>query len=57
MNQIPSKGRGWYDCYVYDDIVMIYKIEGQYVRLSRLGTPRELEKEWQKFLEKYVKQT
>ncbi len=45
VNSIPAQGSGWYDCYVYDDIVMIYKIEGQYVKLSRLGTPKYLEKE------------
>jgi addiction module RelE/StbE family toxin len=45
VNRIPAQGMGWYDCYVYDNIIMIYKIEGQYVKLSRLGTPEELEKE------------
>ena len=44
VNRIPAEGKEWYDCYVYDDIIMIYKIQGQYVKLSRLGTPKELEK-------------
>ena len=45
VNPLIARGQGWYDCYVYDDIILIYKIEGQYVKLSRLGTPKELEKE------------
>lgn len=45
VNRIPAQGEGWYDCYVFDDIILIYKIEGQYVKLSRLVTPKELEKE------------
>lgn len=45
VNRIPDKGLGWYDCYVYADIIMIFKIEGQYVKLSRLGFPKDLEKE------------
>ena len=45
VNRITDKGTGWYDCYIYADIVMIYKIEGQYIKLSRLGTPKDLEKE------------
>ena len=45
VNRLPAQGQGWYDCYVFEDIIMIYKIQGQYIKLSRLGTPRELEKE------------
>ncbi len=45
VNALLTHGQGWYDCYIYDDIIMIYKIEGQYVKLTRLGTPKELEKE------------
>ena len=45
VNRIPAQGQGWYDCYVFEDIIMIYKIQGQYVKLSRLGIPKELEKE------------
>lgn len=44
VNRLVKRGEGWFDCYVYDDIIMIYKIEGQYIKLSRLGTPQELEK-------------
>jgi mRNA interferase YafQ len=44
VNTLLARGTGWYDCYVYDDIIMIYKVEGQYVKLIRLGTPKELEK-------------
>ncbi|MBC8379351.1 MAG: type II toxin-antitoxin system mRNA interferase toxin, RelE/StbE family [Planctomycetes bacterium] len=45
VNRIPAQGPGWYDCYVFEDIIMIYKIQGRYVKLSRLGTPKKLQKE------------
>ncbi len=45
VNRLINMGEGWYGCYVFDDIIMIYKIQGQYVKLSRLGTPKELGKQ------------
>jgi len=45
VNRIVSQGPGWYICYVLDDIVMTYKIEGQYIKLSRIGFAKELGKE------------
>lgn len=45
VNRIPAQGQGWYVCYFYKEYVVIYKLEKQYVKLSRLGAPKELEKE------------
>ena len=45
VNKLAARGKGWFDCYVYEEIVMIYKIEGQYVTLSRIGTCKELYEE------------
>ncbi len=45
FNRLIAKGEGWHDCYVFEDIVMIYKVQGQYVRLSRIGTCEELYEE------------
>ena len=42
VNRIPAEGVGWYVCYFYKDFILIYKVEGQYVKLSRLGTAKEL---------------
>lgn len=44
-HRLVSEGEGWFCCFVFEEIIMIYKIQGQYVKLSRLGTPKELEKE------------
>ena len=44
-NKLMARGEGWYDCYIYEDIVMLYKIQGQYVKLSRIGTCENLYKE------------
>lgn len=44
-NRLNAKGVGWYDCYVYLDIVMIYCIMGERVIFSRLGKCSELYKE------------
>ena len=43
-NRLNAKGIGWYDCYVYRDIVMIYRITGERVIFSRLGKCSELYK-------------
>lgn len=44
LNRVLAAGEGWYACYFYDEYVLLYKTEGQYVKLARLGTPEELEK-------------
>lgn len=44
VNSIPSLGQGWFDCYLTNDIIMIYKIEGQSVQLFALGTAKDLYK-------------
>lgn len=43
-HRLVNEGEGWFCCYIYEDIIMIYKVQGQYIKLSRLGTPGELEK-------------
>ncbi len=45
VNRIPAQGQGWHVCYFYEEYILIYKVERRYVKLSRLGTPKELEKE------------
>jgi mRNA-degrading endonuclease YafQ of YafQ-DinJ toxin-antitoxin module len=45
VNKLAARGEGWFDCYVYEEIVIIYKIWGQYVTLSRIGTCEELYEE------------
>jgi mRNA-degrading endonuclease YafQ of YafQ-DinJ toxin-antitoxin module len=42
VNKLAACGEGWFDCYVYEEIVIIFKIRGQYVTLSRIGTCEEL---------------
>lgn len=44
-HRLINEGEGWFCCFIFEDIIMIYKVQGQYVRLSRIGTPKELEKE------------
>ena len=44
VNRLTAQGEGWYACYFYEDFVMIYKIQGQYIKLSRIGTAKELGK-------------
>lgn len=44
INRLLSQGQGWYGVYLFEGVIMIYKIQGQYVRLSRLGTAKELGK-------------
>lgn len=44
-HRLMNEGEGWYYCYIYDDIVMIYKVQGHYVRLSRIEAAGKLEKE------------
>lgn len=42
VNQLKTQGEGWFDCYIYEDIVMIYKIQGQSVKLTRIGFTKDL---------------
>ncbi len=42
VNRITAYGTGWFDCYVYKDIVMVYKVRGQRVMLISIGTPKDL---------------
>lgn len=41
VNKLPSSGPGWYDCYLYGEIVMIYRVYGQCVFLLAVGYPNE----------------
>ena len=42
VNRLIKRGEGWYDCYINSDIVMIYKIQGQYVKLTAIGYTIEM---------------
>ena len=44
INKLSAKGIGWYDCYIYQDIVMIYRTDSDRVIFSRLGKCSELYK-------------
>lgn len=36
-NRLIKRGEGWFDCYITSDIVMIYRIQGQSVKLTAIG--------------------
>ncbi len=42
VNKVTSAGPGWYDCYLYEDIVMVYKIQGQRIVLATIGFSSEI---------------
>ncbi len=42
VNRVVSAGPGWYDCCLYEDIVMVYKIQGQRVVLATIGFSSEI---------------
>ena len=42
VNRIIAAGPGWYDCYLYEDIVLVYKIQGQRVLLATIGFSKEI---------------
>lgn len=42
VNKIAALGEGWYTCYIYEDIVILYQFQGESVRLARIGTPKQL---------------
>ncbi|MBN1982466.1 MAG: type II toxin-antitoxin system mRNA interferase toxin, RelE/StbE family [Chitinivibrionales bacterium] len=42
VNRLTKRGEGWYDCYITDDIVMIYMIQGQSVKLTAIGPVEEM---------------
>ncbi len=45
-NRVVPDGAGWYECYIYKDkkveIILQYKIEGEYVILSQIGSEKDL---------------
>ncbi len=41
VNKLRLLGPGWYDCYLYDGIVMIYRVYGQSILLLAVGYPKE----------------
>lgn len=41
VNRITKSGVGWFDCYLYKDIVMIYKTHGNRVIIISIGTPTD----------------
>ena len=44
INKLLSKGSNWYDCYVYEEVIIIYRKEGDYLVLQRLGRAGDLYK-------------
>lgn len=42
VNRLVKRGAGWYDCYITADIVMIYMIQGQSVKLTAIGPAKEM---------------
>lgn len=42
VNRLTKRGEGWYDCYITADIVMIYMMQGQYVKLTAIGPVEEM---------------
>jgi addiction module RelE/StbE family toxin len=42
VNRLIKRGEGWFDCYITPDIVMIYVVQGQYVKLTAIGPVDEM---------------
>lgn len=42
VNRLGALGTGFYDCYVYSDVIMIYRITGQSIWLINIGTAEDL---------------
>ena len=42
VNRLVKRGEGWYDCYITSEIVMIYRIQGQSVKLTAIGPVDEM---------------
>lgn len=42
VNRLIKRGEGWFDCYITSDIVMIYTIQGRYVKLTAIGSVKEM---------------
>ena len=45
VNRVTSAGPGWYDCYLYEDVVIVYKIQGQRIVLATIGFPKDISDE------------
>lgn len=41
-NRLINRGEGWHDCYITPEIIMIYRIQGQYVKLTEIGYVNEM---------------
>jgi len=42
INELLAKGSNWYDCYVYKDIILIYRIDQVCLTLQRIGRIKDL---------------
>ena len=42
VNRLINRGEGWCDCYITPEIVMGYRIQGQYVTLTEIGLINEM---------------
>lgn len=37
VNRLVKRGEGWFDCYITSEVVMIYYVQGQSVKLTEIG--------------------
>jgi mRNA-degrading endonuclease YafQ of YafQ-DinJ toxin-antitoxin module len=44
INELLAKGSHWYDCYIYQDIILIYRIDSTSLTLQKIGRIRDLYK-------------
>lgn len=44
INELLAKGSNWYDCYIYKDIILIYRKDEVCLTLHRIGQFKELYK-------------
>ncbi|MBL7215974.1 MAG: type II toxin-antitoxin system YafQ family toxin [Phycisphaerae bacterium] len=42
VNRLIKRGEGWFDCYITSEIVMIYAIQGQSIKLTAIGPAKEM---------------
>ncbi len=44
INELLAKGSHWYDCYIYQDIILVYRIDSTCLTLQRIGKAKDLYK-------------
>jgi len=43
-NELLAKGSHWYDCYVYSDVILMYRIDSTSLTLQRIGKIKDFYK-------------